>query len=268
MSKGKYHDWITPEGLIKIEGWAKDGLTDKQIAEEKIGITERTFTDWKNRFPGLVEVLKQGKEFADRQVENALFKRAIGYSYEEIIYERLVDGISQRRRHDKLQKLSEKEWEFAKSYFDGKCCYCGADAKLTKDYVTALNNGGEMSFDNIVPCCQKCNSSKLDKNIWEWYKSQPYYNIEREQKIAEYLSLVPRIEKLVDEKNGELVITKKIAKKALPDVTAQIFWLKNRKPEEWRDKQNVELSGLADQQAKFAELLEQRKARRKVAAKK
>lgn len=58
MSKGKYHDWITPEGLIKIEGWAKDGLTDKQIAEEKIGITERAFTDWKSRFPELVEALK------------------------------------------------------------------------------------------------------------------------------------------------------------------------------------------------------------------
>lgn len=26
-----------------------------------------------------------------------------------------------------------------------------------------------------------------------------------------------------------------------PDVTAQIFWLKNRKPKDWRDKQEVEL---------------------------
>lgn len=26
----------------------------------------------------------------------------------------------------------------------------------------------------------------------------------------------------------------------MPDVTAQIFWLKNRKPVEWRDKQIVE----------------------------
>ncbi len=28
-----------------------------------------------------------------------------------------------------------------------------------------------------------------------------------------------------------------------PDSTAMIFWLKNRKPGEWRDKQDVELSG-------------------------
>lgn len=28
-----------------------------------------------------------------------------------------------------------------------------------------------------------------------------------------------------------------------PDTTAQIFWLKNRKPKEWRDKQEIEHSG-------------------------
>lgn len=32
-------------------------------------------------------------------------------------------------------------------------------------------------------------------------------------------------------------------KTVLPDTTAQIFWLKNRKPKEWRDKQEVEMSG-------------------------
>ncbi len=28
-----------------------------------------------------------------------------------------------------------------------------------------------------------------------------------------------------------------------PDTTAQIFWLKNRKPEEWRDKKDVAVEG-------------------------
>lgn len=30
-----------------------------------------------------------------------------------------------------------------------------------------------------------------------------------------------------------------------PDTTAQIFWLKNRQPDKWRDKQEVEMSGNA-----------------------
>ena len=57
----------------------------------------------------------------------------------------------------------------------------------------------------------------------------------------------------------ERTITKK---EVVPDTTAQIFWLKNRKPDEWRDKQTVEIPGLADGQSKLAELLEQRRMRR------
>jgi len=41
----------------------------------------------------------------------------------------------------------------------------------------------------------------------------------------------------------EMQITKAITKEVVPDVTAQIFWLKNRKRLEWRDKQDIELNG-------------------------
>ena len=34
----------------------------------------------------------------------------------------------------------------------------------------------------------------------------------------------------------ELAITKVVTKEIVPDTTSQIFWLKNRKPDEWRDK--------------------------------
>ncbi len=38
-------------------------------------------------------------------------------------------------------------------------------------------------------------------------------------------------------------VTKVITKQQAPDTTAQIFWLKNRKPEEWRDKKETEITG-------------------------
>lgn len=123
----KYEHWITNEGLLKIEGWARDGLTDEQIAHN-IGISRSTLNEWKNKFPDISDTLKRGKEVVDRLVENALLKRALGYSYTEV----------------------------------------------TKE-------------------------------------------------------------------SG--VITKEVTKEVHPDVTAQIFWLKNRKPDEWRDKQNIEHSG-------------------------
>lgn len=82
MAKGKYQLWLEPDGLTLLEGWARDGLTDEQIAE-KIGCGVRTLYDWKNRFPQISQALKKGKEIVDIQVENALLKRALGYDCKE-----------------------------------------------------------------------------------------------------------------------------------------------------------------------------------------
>ncbi|MDT2824361.1 CII family transcriptional regulator [Vagococcus lutrae] len=105
-ARGKYVDWITPEGLLKIEGWARDGLTDKQIAQN-IGVNERTFTRWKSDHPSIMSVLKTGKEVVDRQVENALLKNALGFEYEETktIIEISPDG-EKKQRVEKIKKYS------------------------------------------------------------------------------------------------------------------------------------------------------------------
>ena len=72
----KYEEWLTEEGLILIQGWARDGLVDEQIAHN-MGISTTTLYDWKNKFPELAEAIKKGKEVVDYQVENALFKNAM-----------------------------------------------------------------------------------------------------------------------------------------------------------------------------------------------
>jgi transposase-like protein len=134
MAKGKYQEWITEEGLVKLEGWARDGLTDEQIAHN-MGITPSTLYEWKKRFSEISETLKRGKEVIDRHVENALLKRALGYKYDEVTREQ------------------------------------GTNPET-----------GESVF----------------------------------------------------------VVTKVVTKEVQPDVTAQIFWLKNRKPDEWRDKKELD----------------------------
>lgn len=134
MAKGKYQEWLETEKLILVEGWARDGLTDVQIAE-KIGISKQTFYDWKKKYIDFSDSLKRGKEVVDREVENALLKRALGYRYKEV----------------------------------------------TKELVTDKDTG-----------------------------------------------------------ISELTVTKVVEKEVVPDTTAQIFWLKNRKPEEWRDKRVVD----------------------------
>lgn len=105
MAKGKYQEWLEPEKLILIEGWARDGLTDVQIAHN-MGITAKTLYEWKKKYGEICESLKRGKEVVDRQVENALLKRAIGYEYEEIS-EKYEGGIMTERKVTKKQVVPD-----------------------------------------------------------------------------------------------------------------------------------------------------------------
>lgn len=76
MAKGKYEEWLTVEGLILLEGWARDGLTDEQIAKN-IGIKRPTLYEWKKKHPDISDALKKGKAIIDYEVENALLKNAL-----------------------------------------------------------------------------------------------------------------------------------------------------------------------------------------------
>ena len=138
MAAGKYEEWLTPEKLTLLEAWARDGLTDEQIAKN-MGIAESTLYAWKGKYPEFSDSLKKGKEVVDIQVENALFKRAMGYKTVEVTEETQRIGVD----------------------------------------------------DDKVPIYAMAESKRV-------YKEFP------------------------------------------PDVTAQIFWLKNRKPKEWRDKQQID----------------------------
>lgn len=75
MAKGKYQKWLEPDGLLLLQAWARDGLTDEQIAHN-MGIRRSTLADWKNKFSDISDALKKGKEIVDVEVENALRKQA------------------------------------------------------------------------------------------------------------------------------------------------------------------------------------------------
>ena len=83
----KFKDWLEGDGLLKLEGWARDSLTDEQISRN-MGIAYSTFREWKKKYSAFSAVLKRTKDVVDREVENALFKRAMGYKYDEVTYER------------------------------------------------------------------------------------------------------------------------------------------------------------------------------------
>ena len=64
------------DSLFLLESWARDGLTEAQIAGN-IGISARTLLNWRKRSIPIFLALKKGKEVADFQIENALFKSAL-----------------------------------------------------------------------------------------------------------------------------------------------------------------------------------------------
>lgn len=169
MAKRKYEEWLTKEGLLKLEGWARDGLTDEQIASN-MGISRSTLNEWKSKYPDILDTLKRGKEIVDIQVENALLKRALGYSYNE----------------DK--------------------------------YIS-------------VPMDQVEYSEKLEAYMNTYKYEHP------EATDSELMLAREQFPKTKE------VLTERKIKEVVPDTTAQIFWLKNRQPEKWRDKKDLSVDG-------------------------
>ena len=121
------------------------GFTDKEFADS-FGVTEGTIQNWKKDHKEFLSSIKRGRIIADGQIAENLYKRARGYSYDEVHFEKV----------DLKDSLEDSDIE---------------DLKI------------------------------------DVFKKK--------------------------------VITKEVA----PDVTAQIFWLKNRQPQLWRDKQSTELTG-------------------------
>nr|DAX99470.1 MAG TPA: terminase small subunit [Caudoviricetes sp.] len=77
MGRAKYEEWLEKDNLILLNAWARDGLTDEQIAKN-IGINPKTLYQWKKKYDPISKALKRGKEVVDYEVENTLLKKALG----------------------------------------------------------------------------------------------------------------------------------------------------------------------------------------------
>lgn len=85
MAKGRYQKWLESENLLLLEGWKRNGLTDKQIAEN-MGISVNTLDKWKQRFVQIRQALKIGHESANYAVERKLFQKAMNGNTTAMIF--------------------------------------------------------------------------------------------------------------------------------------------------------------------------------------
>lgn len=67
----------------QVESFGKFGLTDEQIAEA-LGISKATLNNYKKKYPLFLDSLKKGKEVADKNVIESLYRRATGYSHPDV----------------------------------------------------------------------------------------------------------------------------------------------------------------------------------------
>ena len=83
MAKSKWDS--VKDKLILVEGWARDGLNNEQIANN-LGINPDTLYTYQKKYPEFSEALKKGKEVVDFEVENALLKSALSGNVTAQIY--------------------------------------------------------------------------------------------------------------------------------------------------------------------------------------
>ena len=105
MQMAKIDEWVEPDKLILLEGWARAGLTEEQIANN-IGISRTTLWDWKKKEPNILNTLKKGKEVVDFEVENALLKSALSGNVTAQIF-----WLKNRRKEQWREKVETNEDE-------------------------------------------------------------------------------------------------------------------------------------------------------------
>lgn len=71
---------------------------------------------------------------------------------------------------------------------DRKRTHKECEEQLHQEHFIPVSDKGEHTINNIIPACRSCNSSKGNKNFFEWYPDYKHYDKKRENFILEYLN--------------------------------------------------------------------------------
>ncbi len=98
--KDKYTTHVKPY-LNRIPSWRKDGMTEEQVAD-KLDVGYSNFMKYKTLYEELKEVLKTGKAELIENLKDSLYKRAMGYEYEEVKH--LVEKDEKGKEKKKIER--------------------------------------------------------------------------------------------------------------------------------------------------------------------
>ena len=107
--------WLSPDGLTLLAGWRRQGIPLTTIATDYIGISKTAFWGWYRESEDLRKAVATSLDIANASVENALYRRATGYDYEEEEWG-LVEGDLRRirvfRKHVPPDTKAIMQWLF------------------------------------------------------------------------------------------------------------------------------------------------------------
>jgi hypothetical protein len=277
------------------------GATNETLAEF-FGVSATTIKKWMHKYPGFKESVRRGKDVADMEVARSLYKRAVGYSYEQVVseYVRVADNQGEAENvtptvgtflqgdSNGLQKVSlatiqaglEKVIAMLGAFLNedgnglqksGLAVIQGELEKVTCTVGTFLNKGGNGLQKNGVANTQTGSEKVtctvgtfLDADKEDLKKKQIDITQTGSEKVTctvgTFLDeggnglqksgvavtqtgsekVTCTVGTFLDEEREGLKKIRVTTREVIPDVRAQIFWLKNRRPDLWRDKQEID----------------------------
>jgi 5-methylcytosine-specific restriction endonuclease McrA len=156
----------------------------------------------KQYYKGISENLKHIEYGKQYYYDHKEYRRQYYYDHREELnkkkrerYKTGVYKLSHRIRRARRRSLERsvassftvEDWTRCKESFDNKCAYCNKEGELQQEHFISLTRGGEYTINNIIPACKSCNCSKCNRDFFEWYPAQEFYDKKREQKILIYL---------------------------------------------------------------------------------
>lgn len=103
-----------------------------------------------------------------------------------------INVHTRRTNMAKVKRMyNMSDWFEIVDYFSNSCAYCGKEGGIVQDHVVPISKLGDHIKQNVVPACPKCNSSKSNHNMEEWYSKQEYFDDDKYNKILEWMNKRP-----------------------------------------------------------------------------
>ncbi|WP_199538098.1 hypothetical protein [Emticicia sp. C21] len=176
------------------------GATNESLAEF-FGVSTTTLKKWMKKYPGFKESVRRGKELTDMKVAASLYKRAIGYNYLQVALEFVKAPPTQTK-----------------------------PKKVTDTVGTFLNE------ESLEAPATQTEPEKVTDMVGTFLKKETVNVPVTETELEKVTHMVGTF---LNEPSDGLKKIRITTKEVIPDTRAQIFWLKNRRPDLWRDKREV-----------------------------